>query len=224
MWRMPIAGRVSHRVWAAGRRSRPQAQTRLLELLGRQITQTAVRPGRVVILPPGLNLPPGLLQAQEVMRVQTLIPKSPVERLDGGVLHGSARCDEVKAHPVLARPLGQRLPSELGPIIHDDLFGQTTTLAQGLQHLDHPLAADGGVDLNGRALARQLIEKVERPKLPARAYSSTEYILQPPFRSYPANLKEEPKGGPLLDRRGRTIRTPQWDSFAPPFTSFVASK
>ncbi|MDP7169721.1 MAG: hypothetical protein QF701_18595, partial [Nitrospinota bacterium] len=45
-----------------------------------------------------------------------------------------------------------------------------------------------------------------------------EYILQPPFRSYPANLKEEPKGGPLLDRRGRNIRPPQWDSFTPPFT------
>ena len=27
-----------------------------------------------------------------------------------------------------------------------------------------------------------------------------------------------PKSGPLLDRPGRNIRPPQWDSFTPPFT------
>jgi hypothetical protein len=54
-----------------------------------------VRSDFVVVLPPGFDLPPRVLQADEPVLVQTLVPKLAVEALDEGVLHGFSRLDEV---------------------------------------------------------------------------------------------------------------------------------
>jgi hypothetical protein len=57
------------------------------ELGGRHLPVTAVRPDRVVVLPPGGNRGPGLRQRLESMVVQAFVPELAVEALDVAVLH-----------------------------------------------------------------------------------------------------------------------------------------
>ncbi len=52
------------------------------ELVRRQMTERAVRPALIVIEPPSFDLHPGVVHGHELVHVQTLVAKPPVERLN----------------------------------------------------------------------------------------------------------------------------------------------
>ena len=57
-----------------------------------------MRPDLIVVPPPFLDHLAGMLQTDKPVRVQALVPKSPVEALDVGVLHGLAGPDKAELH------------------------------------------------------------------------------------------------------------------------------
>src|SRR4029453_6541702 len=63
-----------------------------------QMAERAVRPALIVIDPPRFDLGPGGLDRRELMHVQTLVAKAPVEGLNKGVLHRFSRPDEIQLH------------------------------------------------------------------------------------------------------------------------------
>ncbi len=62
------------------------------------ISEPAVWPTMVVVVLPRLDLAPRILDRQELIRVEALISKLPVEGLDEAVLHGLSRLDEIEQY------------------------------------------------------------------------------------------------------------------------------
>ena len=69
-------------------RSDSRRNTLIGEYRRRHIIRTAARPVRTVITTPGFNLLPSVLQRQEPMLIQAILPKPGIERLDKGVIRG----------------------------------------------------------------------------------------------------------------------------------------
>jgi len=67
----------------------------------------------VVIHPPRFDLPPRILDRQELIGVQTLIAQLPVEGLDEAVFYGLPTPDEVEQYTPLVRPLIKHAGNEL---------------------------------------------------------------------------------------------------------------
>ena len=68
----------------------------------------------VVLFSPGLDLRSGIKQVDEPVLVQTLIPETPIETLDKGVLIRFSRIDEMEHYIAPVRPLIHRQAGELG--------------------------------------------------------------------------------------------------------------
>ena len=68
--------------------------------LGSTVAQRRVKPSAVVVLPPIFNDRAGVLQVQEPVAVEALIPEPAVETLNVGILHRLARLDEHEPHIV----------------------------------------------------------------------------------------------------------------------------
>ena len=67
--------------------------------LGRcQVPERAVWPSMVVVVAPDFDLPPGIVEREELMHVQALVTQAPVEGLDETVLDGLPWANEVKLH------------------------------------------------------------------------------------------------------------------------------
>ena len=62
----------------------------------------------VVVDAPGFDLLPRVLERDELMHVQALVTKAPVEGFDVGILHGFARVDEVERDAAAVRPVFER--------------------------------------------------------------------------------------------------------------------
>ena len=60
------------------------------------------------------------LQGREPVLVQALLPNSPIESLDEGVVRGLTRPAEVQLHSVRVGPLIQTLRRELRSVVHPD--------------------------------------------------------------------------------------------------------
>ena len=86
------------------------------KLLRGQVPQRAVRPFPIVMSSPGFHLLFRILQGQEPVLVQALLPESPVERLDEGVVRGLAGMAEVRFHPALVGSLVERFEVNSGAL------------------------------------------------------------------------------------------------------------
>ncbi len=78
---------------------------------------TAVRSDLVVVLPPGGDGGPGLLQRPEPLLVQALVAELAVEALDVAVLHGSPRLDQDMPDAMCLRPAHEGAAGELGAVV-----------------------------------------------------------------------------------------------------------
>lgn len=77
----------------------------------------------VLLLPPGLDFLPCILQRQESFRVQALIPEATAEELNNIFIRGVAAPGEVQRHFFIYSPV-QRLGDEPAPVVHLYTFGQ----------------------------------------------------------------------------------------------------
>ncbi|MNX73024.1 hypothetical protein D3C86_1044010 [compost metagenome] len=71
----------------------------------------------IILVTPGGDLVPGFLERQEPVGVQALVPKTPVEELDVGVVRGLSGPGEVQRDAVLVSPAGQHLGDELKVVV-----------------------------------------------------------------------------------------------------------
>lgn len=114
----------------------------------RQPAKRCVRTALVVVSPLGLDLGSGVLQRQEPVRVQALVPQAAVERLHESVVGRLTRPAEVERDAVLIGPAVERLRDELRPIVHPDGSGRTADRRDPRHHLNHLLTLDALVDID----------------------------------------------------------------------------
>jgi hypothetical protein len=95
--------------------------------------------GQVVVDPPFRHHPRRLRQVPELVLVQAFIPKLAVEALDVGILHRFSWVYEVELHSAFLRPAEHGLASKLRTVVQHQHLGQTSVLAQFLQHPNYPL-------------------------------------------------------------------------------------
>src|ERR1051326_4770732 len=69
------------------------------------MTETRVRPFPVVFDSPSLDLAACVVERDEYVLVETLLPQPAIEALDEGVLDRFARLDELQLHSALVNPL-----------------------------------------------------------------------------------------------------------------------
>ena len=74
----------------------------------------------IVIGPPRFDLAFGLVDRQERVGIEALIPQSAVEGFDQAVLHGLSGPDEVKCHATPVGPFIKRTRGKLGAVINGD--------------------------------------------------------------------------------------------------------
>ena len=74
-------------------------------------------PELVVILAPGVNLEPGVGDADEIVLIQAFIPEAPVEALNMGLVRRLARPSEVESDSTLEGPGIQGLADAFGSIV-----------------------------------------------------------------------------------------------------------
>jgi hypothetical protein len=74
----------------------------------------------VIAQTPTLDDGAGFRQGQEPVLAQALVPESPVEALDEGILHRPPGPNEVQLHAVCLGPGVQRPTLELRPVVHPE--------------------------------------------------------------------------------------------------------
>ena len=133
----------------------------------------------VVVLAPHLDLRSSVVQVVEDVRVQALVAHLAVEGLHEGVLDGFARFDEVQLDAALVGPLVQSAAGEFGAVVDDDDLGQSVDLSRLVESSGHAESRDGGVDLDGGALACAVVDDVQRSHALARAQAVAHEVHGP---------------------------------------------
>jgi hypothetical protein len=82
--------------------------------------------------------------------VQTLISKLPVEVFNKRILNRLTRLDEVLSDPTLE---GLGMPRELRAVIQGQDLGLLSPTQELIQNSAHPVAANGDIHFNDRALS-----------------------------------------------------------------------
>ena len=62
----------------------------------------------IVVLSPGFDLFSGIFERHEPVGVEALVPETPIEGFDEGVIGRFPRAREVQCYPILIRPLIER--------------------------------------------------------------------------------------------------------------------
>jgi len=97
----------------------------------------------VVVEPPGLDDLSSVRQVDEVIRIEAVATKGPVEALDEAVLDRAAWPDESKLHSAACSPGVQSLADKLGSIVDDDFLGKATLFGHLVEHADDSLCGQG---------------------------------------------------------------------------------
>ena len=71
----------------------------------------------IIVLPPLVNLVPGILQRQEPMGIEAFLPQAPIEAFHLGIVGRFVRTAEVELDPALICPLVQGLGRELRAVV-----------------------------------------------------------------------------------------------------------
>ncbi len=115
----------------------------------------------VVLLAPGSQSTPDIVQRSEPARVEALVAQPTVEALDVSVLHRAARLDVHQAYLEVLRPADHAPRGELRPVVRAHRLGPAALGDQPLQHAGHPARAKAGVGLQRQALARVRIDHAQ---------------------------------------------------------------
>ena len=99
----------------------------------RHAAKRAVRPKRVVFLPPVFNQRPRLSQRAKEMLIQAFIPQPADEALHKGILRRLARCDVMPVDPGLLRPLENGMIGQFGTVVGNDHGRSATRRGQLVQ-------------------------------------------------------------------------------------------
>ena len=89
-----------------------------------EAAQAAVRPAGVVVDPPGLEDPAGVLLAHEQMLVQALVTQPADEALGKAILHRLARRDVMPVNAALLLPGQDRVRGQLGAVARREQAGR----------------------------------------------------------------------------------------------------
>jgi hypothetical protein len=120
----------------------------------------------VVILLPGLQSHPRLVQRTKLVHVQTLITQPTVEGLDERVLGRLAGADEVELHTPQVTPLVERLGRKFRAVIDSYRVGQFATEGDFIHRIHDALAGQREVGLQRNALPMPLVDHRQHAKLP----------------------------------------------------------
>src|SRR5690606_17461232 len=113
----------------------------------------------VVVVLPGRRQPPGRCQALELFHGQELVPEPAVEALRVAVLPRCARLDVQRLHVDSLQPLPNGGGDELRAVVAADAARNAAHRKQLRQRVDHILARDAPVHLQGQALPRVLVHQ-----------------------------------------------------------------
>ncbi len=120
-------------------------------------------PALVVEHVPRLDPAPCIIEGQEPMGVEALVPEAAVERLDEGIVGRLAGATEVQDHAVLVGPSIERVGDELRAVVDVDALGRASVGDDGIEHGHDLRALDPLVDLDRQSFARIDIEQRQAP-------------------------------------------------------------
>jgi len=130
----------------------------LLELMRRQVFQTAVRPHSVVVTAPVFDYDTRLGARAEPFETQTFVAQLAVERFVGAVLPWLSGIDESRIDTLCWQPFKHGTRDELGTVVGAQITWRTVRADQLRQDIDDTLRADRTSDVDGQAFARELID------------------------------------------------------------------
>lgn len=133
----------------------------------RRVVQRTVRP--VMIVPPTVVFHQhlGLPQVSKLLRVEKLIPKAAVERLDVRVLPRTARRDVQRLDARFLQPLLNRRGYELRPVVAPQVLRRPAEGEQVLQRGADRLGPDAAFDLDRQTFTRIFIQNHQELQAPA---------------------------------------------------------
>jgi hypothetical protein len=124
----------------------------------REPAKARVRPGGVVVDPPGFDDLDGLLQGGEQGLIEAFVAQPAVERFDEAVLRRFAGCDVVPFDAVLLLPAEHGVRSELAAIGADDHAGIAPESGNAVQLAGDPQIRERGVRERSQAFAAEVID------------------------------------------------------------------
>ena len=133
----------------------------------------------VVVLSPPFAQDPRLQHGIEHLDVQELIPQLPVERFEVAVLPRAAGLDVEGLYPHAPKPLPDRPRRELRPIIRPEEAGRPTQDEELGQPPQHVIAGDPPRDVDGQALASELVDHGQEPEQTAVAGPGEQEVVAP---------------------------------------------
>lgn len=114
--------------------------------------QCRVGASLIIVLPPVLNLAPGVVHRQEPMAVQALLPEAAVEAFYLGVVGWRAGPAEVQLNAALIRLLVHDLGIELAAIVDLDRGRQSPFSANAIECIDHIFTFQTLANVDGQTL------------------------------------------------------------------------
>jgi hypothetical protein len=126
-----------------------------------------VRPDAIVVVLPGADHDPCLLQAVEDLELEALVPKLAVEAFAKAILPRTAGLDVECFGAELGEPLAQRLGDHLRTIVAANMLWNAL-LEHGIgQRLDNAKGIDPTCHAKRQALARVLVDQGHDPNASA---------------------------------------------------------
>jgi len=126
-----------------------------------------VRSYLVVVLTPSLAFSDRVIEAHEPVGDQAFRPELTVEAFDERIIRGLARPREVQRDAVFIGPTIQRLRDELRTIIDPDGARGTEDPCDPIHGLDHLLAPNALIDVNGQSFPSVGIDHSQRTQASA---------------------------------------------------------
>src|ERR1039458_8264264 len=133
----------------------------LPELLWRSVVERAVRTLPILLLAPGCQGTPYIIQRAEPVRVEALVAQPSVEALDMAILHRPSRLDVHQPNLPVFRPAQHAPRGELRAVVRAYVLRPATLFDQPLQHTRYASAAQAGVGLKRQTLTRVRIHHAE---------------------------------------------------------------
>src|SRR5690606_38885798 len=151
-----------------------------------------MRPRFVVVHSPRLDFLLRIVQGEEPVQVQTLVPEGPIEALDEAILDWLARLNVVNPDVPGVGPGIEGPAGELRSIVgHDDLR-QAALLPEPLEHFDDPHCGNRVRHMDRQALSAELVHDREASKAPTVAQRVRDEVHAPPLVWPPERLADRP--------------------------------
>src|SRR6201988_1897836 len=135
----------------------------------------------IVVRAPVLDGESGFGQGVNPMLIKAVVAEGAIEALDKGVLHRFARLDMMERNPGALRPEVEGFAGELGAIVQGDDLGKTTRERQALENGNDRGSADRGVDMDGQALASEVIDERQTAKATTGGQLIVDKVHRPAF-------------------------------------------